>query len=215
MKQTVLFIAALALLLVSLDSWMTLRSTRTHVAALESRCEALATQAAEMERILADLSTASQRSPVNPAAGRALSATGPSSVDLARRLQEVFAAQSNILARLDRLTAQRTTEDPQQAATRRLQSIPVLEASLSAHERELAAARQQTAELLESLQVPADVSSMMPHQALAVGSLKPYWPYFEALRQRERAQDWVEKLRARLEVERMEAQIDAAGGAPR
>ena len=94
-------------------------------------------------------------------------------------------------------------------AIRRRESIPQWESTLAERERELVTVKQQVSELLDRLQVPDEVSVMMPHQALDVASLKAYWPYFEAKRSRDRLQEFVDKLRAHLEAERVEAQVDA------
>ena len=96
-------------------------------------------------------------------------------------------------------------ESPQQ----REAALAALELSVGEHQQKLDAAKQRAEELLVSLGIPADISTMDGIKALATASLKPFWPFFEAQRAREHMTFLMERLQARLMQERLEARATA------
>ena len=72
------------------------------------------------------------------------------------------------------------------------------------------AVKQGAAELLLSLNISPEVSTMDVAKALDTASLRAYWPYFEARRERDSLQYFIERLRGRLLQERVDSRIEGA-----
>ena len=85
-----------------------------------------------------------------------------------------------------------------------------LETLLKEGEQQLAAARQGAAELLRTLSVPPEISTMDASKALDTANLGAYRPFFEAKRERDVLQELGDRLRRRLIQEQVDAAIEAA-----
>jgi hypothetical protein len=130
-------------------------------------------------------------------------------IEFARRLAEMTVLQSNTLALVEKLMGQVTNLQPTESPQQKQAGLVVLEQSVTEFQQKVDAARQRTADLLVTLNMPAEVSTMDPSKALATASLKPYWPFFESLREREHLTFLLEKLQARL----LQDQLDARAAA--
>ena len=106
---------------------------------------------------------------------------------------------------MERVTNPQPVESPQQKQA----GLAALELSVADFQQKVDAARQKSAHLLVTLNIPAEISTMDPPKALATASLKPYWPFFESLREREHITFLMEKLQARLLQEQFEARVAA------
>ena len=84
-----------------------------------------------------------------------------------------------------------------------------VEALAQEGKQHLQAIKQKATELLTSLNVPDDISRMDANKALDTPDLRPYWPFFEAKREREILQTLEDRLRMRL----IQEQVDAAAAA--
>jgi len=143
--------------------------------------------------------------------GARTSSVSPVDMEWARRVTELTLQQSNTAVIIERLLA-RTADAPPPAvvAQRREAALTALEASVQEEQQKLEAAKQRAAELLISLNIPADVSTMDAAKALDTASLRAYWPYFEAKRERDSLQYLAERFRLRLMQEQLDARIEAA-----
>jgi cell division protein FtsL len=144
--------------------------------------------------------------------GRPKASSGlPTELELARQMAELTRQQSNTALVIERLLA-RTTDAPAPVVSARQSSAmtATLEASLQEEQQRLEAAKQRAAELLVSLNIPAEVSTMGGAQALDTASLRAYWPYFEAKRERDLLQSMVERIRVALFSQRIDAGLDKA-----
>ena len=85
-----------------------------------------------------------------------------------------------------------------------------LEALAQEGRQQLENARQRARDLLSTLNVPANVVTMDVDKALRTTALRPYWPFFEAKRERETLQGFGDQLQRRLIQEQIDAAIAAA-----
>ena len=88
--------------------------------------------------------------------------------------------------------------------------VAAMEALAQEQQQQLQAAKQRATELLASLTVPDAVSTMEACKALDTASLRQYWPFFEAKREREALQAVTERLQMRVISERVDAAAAAA-----
>lgn len=130
--------------------------------------------------------------------------------ELNRRFAELTRLQSNTAILVQGLVT-RTTDasSPVPDALRRQAAIVALEASVQEHGQRVEAAKQRATDLLLSLNIPAEVSTMDAAKALDTASLRAYWPYFEAKRERDTLQNLAERIQSRLLAERVDAAIAA------
>jgi hypothetical protein len=129
--------------------------------------------------------------------------------ELARRLVELTVLQSNTLALVERLMARADSQPPPESPRQREAGLAALEQSVGEFQQKLDAAKQRAEELLVSLSIPAEISTMDGTKALDTVSLKPYWPFFWAKRERENLAYLMEKLQARMMQEQVEARAAA------
>jgi DNA repair exonuclease SbcCD ATPase subunit len=134
-------------------------------------------------------------------------------IDSLRRVAELAALQSNVAALIERLQMKSSGPEPPEQAARRAQAgVTLLETTVQNHQQKLEAARQKTAGLLLDLNIPPEVSTLDAAKGLDTASLRAYWPYFEAKRERETMQSLAERLAMRLLQEKIDASIEAARG---
>lgn len=183
-----------------------LRELRREAAELREQLEARDTTISSLQAEVQQL-----RRGVLVADGARTSSVSPSDLEWARRVTELTLHQSNTAVIIERLLA-RTPDAPPPAvaAQRRAAGLAALEASVQEEQQKLEAAKQKAAELLISLNIPADVSTMDAAKGLDTASLRAYWPYFEAKRERDSLQFLEERFRLRLIAERLDARIEAA-----
>jgi len=118
--------------------------------------------------------------------------------------------QSNTLALVERLMARAAAAQPPPESPRQQEAaIAALEFSAAEHQQKLDAVKQRAAELLAALNIPAEVSTMDPSKALDTASLRAYWPFFEAKRERDSMQFLMDRLRLRLAQEQLDARVEA------
>jgi hypothetical protein len=134
------------------------------------------------------------------------SAALPVELELARRVVDLTLQQSNTAIEVEKLLA-RTADAPSPTllAQRQEAALTALEAMIEEHQQKAAAAKDRAAELLISMEIPADVSTLDAAKALDTASLRPYWPFFEAKREREFLRMLSERLVLRLAQERVDA----------
>jgi hypothetical protein len=132
-------------------------------------------------------------------------------LELARRVAELTLLQSNTAVVVERLLA-RTADAPPPAvvAQRRDAAIAALEVTIQNEQQRLEAAKERVAELLIRLSIPAEVSTMDATKGLDTTSLRAYWPFFEAKRERDVLLSLAERLQLRLIQERVEPVVDGA-----
>ena len=185
------------------------------LATLQRQTEELRSQLEARDQTIAELGSSIERLQsthfVAPSTERSRQ-PGPtvnSEVELARRLVELTVVQSNTLALVERLMERVTNPQPVESPQQKQAGLAALELSVKEHQQKLDAAKQRAEELLLSLGIPADISTMDGTKALATASLKPYWPFFEALRERDHMMFLMEKLQARLLQEQLDARAAA------
>jgi len=135
--------------------------------------------------------------------------------ELGRRIAEIGSVQTQTLA-LVRSIATKTegSQSPERAAKERRAALAVLEEARAEQEVKLAVASKKVEELLVTLRVPNDVSSMPTDRALSVPSAKAYWPYFEARREQEMLQLVSERLKLRLIQEQLDSRVQEKANGP-
>jgi hypothetical protein len=195
--------------------WSRHATTTAALAELQRQCNDLRSQVEARDQTLAELRLAIERAqsftPAASPAERNVRSTPPmdANPEFARRLAELTVVQSNTLALVERLmdraTAAQAAESPQQ----RQAGLAALELSVTEFQQKVDTARQRTADLLVGLNIPPEISTMEPSKALATASLKSYWPFFDALREREHLIFLMEKLQARLLQEQLDARAAA------
>ncbi|PYI80168.1 MAG: hypothetical protein DME26_22100 [Verrucomicrobia bacterium] len=173
-------------------------------AQLQMRDRAMATLQADIRRVQAaalDLQRRSGAPPANIPAGM--------ESELIRQITELATLQSNTLALVEKLLVR--AEPPEQlTAQQRQAALITLEVTTQEAEQKLEAAKRSAAELLISLNVPADISTLDVSTALDTVGLRAYWPYFEAKRERDTLQITANRVRLRLVQEQIDAGIEAA-----
>lgn len=137
-----------------------------------------------------------------PAANAAHEAT-PS---LAHWIAQTTVIQSNTTALLARLMEQLpATSKPILSAEQKQAAYRTMITSTEREAPKLAELKRSTADLLFQLAVPDEAATMDPRLGLEMGSLRNYWPYFEAKIQR----DAVERLVDSLEMKLLQDSINA------
>ncbi len=182
--------------------WNRQTATTTTLAALQGQCEILRSQIATRDQTIENLAT-------SPTEHTTQIYTGAGAeIELARRIADLTVLQSNTLALVERLMAR--TPEPQMvppSPQQRQAGIAALETSAQEFQHNFEATKQRAAELLTSLNIPADVSTMEPSKALDTASLKPYWPFFEAKKDRERAERLMVSVQLRIAQEQTESTL--------
>jgi len=188
--------------------------TRAALQAAELELARLRAQLAAQEQAAADeqekpAETAAARDGLRPRrpAGSAEAAT-----NVLRRLDDLEALQFQTLALVQTL-AEKVEEagSPEQKLKQRGAALAALEAALIGQQQQAAAAKRAMDDLRVSLQVPDDVVALEPATGLALASLRQYWPYLEAKRNSQAADQAAESLQRRLRLQRAEAVVDAQG----
>ena len=125
--------------------------------------------------------------------------------ELGNRLAELAILQSNMLAMVEKLSPQaRRPESPEEIQRQRNERIQVLESQLAEQQRKVESANQKVEELRTSLNVPDDVAALDNDKALDLPSLKTYWPYFEARREKDLVRRLAEILRMKVAAEKLD-----------
>jgi len=142
-------------------------------------------------------------------------ASAEAATNLLHRFDELAALQVKTLALVQTL-ADKMGEagSPAQKLKQREASLAALEAALKDQQQRAATAKRTMEELRVSLEVPADVVTLEPATGLAVESLRQYWPYLEAKKDLQAAEQVVESLERRLRQEKAGAVVDAYQSAP-
>jgi hypothetical protein len=180
----------------------------------QRQCEELRSQLEARDRILAELRSILERwppssTPGSPEPGKRSIPVGNAESELAPRLAELTVLQSNTLALVERLMERSAHVQPPESPQQKQAGIAALELSVMEFQPKVDAARQRAADLLISLNIPAEISTTDPTKALATASLQAYWPFFEAQREREHMVFLMEKLQARLLQEQLDARAAA------
>ena len=219
MRRIIPVMAVLAVLVVlagiAAIEWRRRAATSAALASLQRQSEELRSQLEARDRAIADVRTAidavPRSAPAIPTTEglRQPDAAASRETELVRRLAELAVVQSNTLALVERLMERATTVPLAESPQQRQAGLVALEQSVVEFQQKVDAARQRTADLLVGLNIPAEVSTMDPSKALATVSLKPYWPFFEALREREHLTFLMERLEARLLQEQLDARAAA------
>jgi vacuolar-type H+-ATPase subunit I/STV1 len=185
---------------------------RTSLRAAESEIAGLKAQIAAPDEAIAGPQgkpgeTSLPRSALRPARARP---ADESLTNVLRRLDELAALQVKTLALVQTL-ADKVVEasSPEQKLKQREASIAALEAALRDQQQQAAAAKKAMDDLRVSLQVPEDVVALEPATGLALESLRQYWPYLEAKKNLQTAEQAAESLQRRLRQQRAEAAVDA------
>jgi chromosome segregation ATPase len=211
-----MIVVAAALACAAVFLWNRQAGTKAALAATQHQYEDLRSQLEARDQTIIELRSSIERlqhstvsAPPTELATRANSATSTEN-DLARRLAELTVLQSNTLALVERLMAraadlQSAPESPRQSEA----AVTALELSVAEYQQKLEETKQRAAELVVTLNIPAEVSTMDASKALDIANLKPYWPFFEAKRERDSMQLLTERLRMRLAQEQLDARIQA------
>lgn len=201
-----LFAAALSMTF----AWKTCASLR----AAELELARLRAQLAAQEQAAAD----EQEKPAGTAPAweglrpRRPAGSAEAATNVLRRLDDLEALQLKTLALVQTL-AEKVEEagSPQQKLKQRETTIAALEAALNGQQQQAVAAKKAMDDLRVSLQVPDDVVALEPATGLALNSLRQYWPYLEAKRNSQAADQAAESLQRRLRQQRADAALDAQG----
>ena len=103
------------------------------------------------------------------------------------------------MARLEKLESRLHSVDSlERTAQQRQAGLGALQQMQTDHQAKLGEANQCVKGLLVALKVPDDIATMDVGKGLKMLSLEPYWPYFEAIRERENLQTIAERLHIRL-----------------
>ena len=179
---------------------------------------------AELRREVADLraqlearGSAVSSSPTEVPQGRGgavsvgSSTTSSPDLELVRQVAALALQQSNIAVVVERALARTVdAQAPAVSAQSREAAYAALEAAAQEQQQRLEAITQKAAELLFSLSIPAEISTMDATKALDTASLRTYWPYFETKRERDSMRLFAERVQMRLIQERMDARIERA-----
>ena len=123
--------------------------------------------------------------------------------ELGGRLAELTILQSKTLALVEKLLPQeRQTGSPEEIQRQRYERIQWVESQLAEQQRKVESANQKVEEFLTSLNVPDDVAALEIDKALDLPSLKKYWPYFEARREKDSVRRLAVILRMRVDAEK-------------
>ncbi len=127
---------------------------------------------------------------------------------LARWMAETTVIQSNTTALLARLMEQLpAASKPILSAEQKQAAYRTLIISTEQEATKLAELKRSTADLLFQLGVPDEVATLDPRQGLEMGSLKHYWPYFEAKIRRDDVERLVDSLEMKLLQDSINAEI--------
>jgi hypothetical protein len=211
--RTVVFISFVAILAITGFLWSRQIEDSTALARVQNQCDGLRRELAGRDQSIADLRASIDRLEQAAVANQVAESnrlTQPTAAqaEVARRLADLATVNSNTVALVAKLVGrnaetQTTSETPQERAG----TIKGLETSVAEQREKLDAMKKKTSELLESLKVPEEVSTMDPAKALDTANLKTYWPFFEAKRERDSLQLMLERLRTRLAQEKIEARV--------
>lgn len=195
------------LVIVCVVGWVFAERSRNRRALDEARRES-ATLRAELEtrdRTITDLQAAVQPSRAVEAAGarpkvmRETSTLSDPETGLSGQIAQLMAQQSNTAGLVQRLLAKTLDpESPEQAERARQAALQTLQASAHQNQQQLETARQKAAALLVELNIPIEIATMDAGEALDKASLREYWPFFEAKRERDTLQGVAERLRMRI-----------------
>jgi hypothetical protein len=174
--------------------------------ALDATRQELAALRAELER--RDRALHPARAAVDAAVmystpTRDVSAPSDLQIDLFQQLTELRAQQSNTAALIGQLVA-KTLGSPEQVKRGTQAAIQTLQASAQKNQQQLETARQRAAALVADLNIPLEIATMDPTEALDKVSLREYWPFFEAKREGDIFQELAERLRRRIIQERVD-----------
>lgn len=195
--------------------WTRQAATTAALTSLQQQCAELRSQIETRDQNILDLRATIERlqhstAPVSATirATQPHPATG-TETELTLRMAELTVLQSNTLALLEKLMARAANLPPEESPQQKKAGLAALELSVAEFRQKVDAAKQRTAELLVTLNIPTEISTMDPSKALATASLQPYWPFFDAVREREHMVYLMEKVQARL----LQEQIDAKAAA--
>jgi hypothetical protein len=128
--------------------------------------------------------------------------------ELLQRMRDLVVFQSNTVIALDRLNARLGAGEPPRSTEEQWhKGMVVLEQSLTELLQRQQAAREKASDLLLKLNIPDEIAQMDAGKGLDSGSLRGYWPYFEAKRERETHQVLAERLRLRIIQEQVDRPI--------
>jgi hypothetical protein len=210
---TITALVALACLAAFL--WRRQAATTAALSALQRQCEEVRSQLEARDQTIAELRSAierSQHSSVAAPPDERRKQSNPdtrAAIEFAKQLAELAAVQSNTLALVERLMERLANVQPVENPQQRQAGLAAFELSVTEFQPKVDAARQRAGDLLVALNIPAEISTMDPSKALATASLKAYWPFFEAQREREHMMFLMEKLQARLLQEQIDARTAA------
>ena len=214
-KVLATIVVLLALAGIAAILWSRHAATGAALIQLQRQCEELRQQLEARDRTLAELRSILERSqpssfPTSPAeTGRRSIPASNGEAELARRLVELTVLQSNTLALVERLMERLANAQPVESPRQKQAGVAALEVSVTEFQQKVDAARQRAADLLVALNIPPEISTMDPTKALATANLKPYWPFFEAQREREHMMFLMENLQVRLLQEQIDARTAA------
>ena len=206
-----------ALLFVSTFLWVCVERSRSK-AAIDEAHRQLAALQAELEGRKHELASLDdeQRQVLDPKllqakTWRADPFISDARKDLISHLTALAIQQSNLAMLVQSLLAKTSdNESPEMTAERRDAALRVLNTAAQQNRQKLETARQSAAELLITLDVRPEISTMDARQALDTVSLSGYWPFFEAKRKRDALQGFADRLRARLMQERVDGAAQLA-----
>jgi hypothetical protein len=171
-------------------------------AELEARDRSVSELQAKLEESLQQLPTQQPTS------------SADSLAELARRFDQLTVQQNKTLALVESLAASKAVapEPPEQAQQRRQSAVALLDWQLKSEQDKLDAAKQKVEQLVTAWRVPDEVSTMDVTMGLDHASLKQYWPYFEAKRERDELQRYVSILKIRVMAEKIDLGLEATKG---
>ena len=205
----------LALVSIAAFLWNRQAATTAALTAVQHQCEELRSQLEARDQTITDLRSSIERlQHSGPVALRTERTADPNraisvETEFTRRLAELTVVQSNTLALVEKLMERATNLQPPESPQQRQAGLAALELSVGEFQQKVEAAKQRAADLLVTLNIPVEVSTMDPSKALATASLKSYWPFFEAQREREHMMFLMEKLQERLLQEQLDARTAA------
>jgi len=205
------------IVIVCVVGWTFAERARNRRALEEARHEAamLRAELAALDRAIPDWQADVQPLRVADAAGARPKVTRETltlsdlETELSELIAQLMAQQSNTADLVQQLVAKTSDhESPEQAERARQAAVQMLQASAHQNQQQLESVRQKAAALLVDLNIPIEIATMEASEALDKASLRAYWPFFEAKRERDTLQGVAERLRMRI----IQEEVDRGAG---
>ena len=209
-REGFLLVVALLCLVTAVVTFLLWRTDQALVSAVRQEIAELRTELASRDKTVSDLQTRVDESFERPPT-QITSPITDSFPQLTRRINELTAQQNMTLALVQSLVSTSAQAESSEFRQQRQQlAIGALEERLRAQQVSLDAAKQKVEQLAITWNVPDEVARMETSDGLDISTLKQYWPYFEARRERQQLEKFVSLLKMKLAAEKIDLAVEAA-----